>query len=193
MFIGLMVSFKPCIWQWVTHPHLGHWYNRLDFYLELVDWFLAEDPLHFRGVVLHKKRLNHEVFNLFGFDSPQLAAGSGFINGLPLVVIELKNAAGENATVHSTYEQLQTYKHTISNLFVANGLRVASDGLEAHRGSLPAEYTQEIAGRVETQGVGAPASALSLGGHGARFKAKWGVLEGTRPCPQNAYGRVGGG
>ncbi len=37
---------------------------RLDFYLELVDWFLAEAPLHFRGlVVLHKDRLNHSVFN----------------------------------------------------------------------------------------------------------------------------------
>lgn len=37
---------------------------RLDFYLELVDWFLAEAPLHFRGlVVLHKERLNHALFN----------------------------------------------------------------------------------------------------------------------------------
>ena len=37
---------------------------RLDFYLELVDWFLAEAPLHFHGlVVLHKERLNHELFS----------------------------------------------------------------------------------------------------------------------------------
>lgn len=37
---------------------------RLDFYLELVDWFLGEAPLHFRGlVVLHKERLNHALFN----------------------------------------------------------------------------------------------------------------------------------
>ncbi len=37
---------------------------RLDFYLELIDWFLAEVPLHFRGlVVLHKERLNHALFN----------------------------------------------------------------------------------------------------------------------------------
>jgi type I restriction enzyme R subunit len=33
-----------------------------------------------------------------------------FINGLPLVVIELKNPAGENATVWSAFQQLQTYK-----------------------------------------------------------------------------------
>lgn len=38
--------------------------SRLDFYIELVDWFLAETPLHFRGlVVLHKDRLNHTYFN----------------------------------------------------------------------------------------------------------------------------------
>lgn len=37
---------------------------RLDFYLDLVDWFLTEAPLHFRGlVVLHKERLNHALFN----------------------------------------------------------------------------------------------------------------------------------
>jgi hypothetical protein len=37
---------------------------RLGFYLELVDWFLAEVPLHFRGlVVLHKERLDHSLFN----------------------------------------------------------------------------------------------------------------------------------
>lgn len=38
--------------------------SRLPFYLELVDWFLAESPLHFRGlVVLNKQNLNHSAFN----------------------------------------------------------------------------------------------------------------------------------
>lgn len=42
---------------------------RLDFYLELADWFLAEAPLHFRGlVVLHKERLNHALFNAGSHD-----------------------------------------------------------------------------------------------------------------------------
>lgn len=40
-----------------------------------------------------------------------------FINGLPLVVIELKNAVDENATIHSAFNQLQTYKQTISSYF----------------------------------------------------------------------------
>ena len=43
---------------------------RLDFYLELVDWFLAEAPLHFRGlVVLYKERLNHALFNQGSHDN----------------------------------------------------------------------------------------------------------------------------
>ncbi|PID76808.1 MAG: DEAD/DEAH box helicase [Deltaproteobacteria bacterium] len=68
-----------------------------------------------------------------------------FINGLPLVVIELKNAADENASVLSAYNQLQTYKATIPNLFTYNGLMVISDGLEARAGSLSAGFSRFMA------------------------------------------------
>lgn len=40
-----------------------------------------------------------------------------FINGIPLVVIELKNAADENATIRKAFDQIQTYKATIPGLF----------------------------------------------------------------------------
>lgn len=59
-----------------------------------------------------------------------------FVNGLPLVVIELKNAADENADVHSAFNQLQTYKQAIPSLFHYNALLVVSDGWEALYGSL---------------------------------------------------------
>lgn len=59
-----------------------------------------------------------------------------FVNGLPLVVIELKNAVDENATIHSAFNQLQTYKQTISSLFVYNSLLIVSDGWDALYGSL---------------------------------------------------------
>jgi type I restriction enzyme R subunit len=59
-----------------------------------------------------------------------------FINGLPLVVIELKNAVDENATISSAFNQLQTYKQTISSLFQYNALLIISDGWEALYGSL---------------------------------------------------------
>jgi len=47
--------------------------------------------------------------------------------------------------VRSAFEQLQTYKNAIPGLFVANGLLVASDGLEARVGSLSAGYTRFMA------------------------------------------------
>ena len=61
-----------------------------------------------------------------------------FVNGLPLVVIELKNAADENATIKSAFKQLQTYKQAIPSLFTYNGLMIISDGLEAKAGALSA-------------------------------------------------------
>ncbi|WP_366924854.1 type I restriction endonuclease subunit R [Metallumcola ferriviriculae] len=61
-----------------------------------------------------------------------------FVNGLPLVVIELKNPADENATVKSAFKQFQTYMETIPSLFTYNSIMVISDGLEAKAGSLSA-------------------------------------------------------
>lgn len=61
-----------------------------------------------------------------------------FVNGLPLVVIELKNATDENATIQSAFNQLQTYKQAIPSLFQYNTLLIASDGWDALYGSLTA-------------------------------------------------------
>ena len=62
----------------------------------------------------------------------------GFVNGLPLAVIELKNAANETATVDAAFAQLQTYKKEIPKLFRTNSLLVASDGMYGRIGSLTA-------------------------------------------------------
>jgi type I restriction enzyme R subunit len=61
-----------------------------------------------------------------------------FVNGLPLVIIELKNPVDERATVWAAYNQLQTYKQEIPLLFVYNEALVISDGLEARIGTLTA-------------------------------------------------------
>lgn len=61
-----------------------------------------------------------------------------FLNGLPVAVLELKSAAGEDATVERAFQQLQTYKRVIPGLFVFNELLIASDGLQARVGSLTA-------------------------------------------------------
>ncbi len=61
-----------------------------------------------------------------------------FINGLPLAVIELKNAANENADIWAAFNQLQTYQVQIPSLFASNAVLIASDGVQARIGSLGA-------------------------------------------------------
>jgi type I restriction enzyme R subunit len=68
-----------------------------------------------------------------------------FINGIPLVVIELKNPAKDNATIQSAYRQIDTYKTTIPSLFTYNAVLVISDGLDARAGSLSAGLTRFLA------------------------------------------------
>lgn len=77
-----------------------------------------------------------------------------FVNGLPLVVVELKNPVDENATLHSAFNQIQTYKEVIPSLFTYNGFLVISDGLEARAGSISSGFSRFMAwksadGKVE--------------------------------------------
>lgn len=65
-----------------------------------------------------------------------------FVNGIPLVVIELKNAADEKADIRSAYNQLQTYKTSIPSLFTYNSICIISDGLECKEGSVSADLSR---------------------------------------------------
>ena len=68
-----------------------------------------------------------------------------FVNGLPLVVIELKNPADENATLKSAFDQIQTYKQMIPSLFIYNAFIVISDGLEAKAGTISSGFSHFMA------------------------------------------------
>ncbi|MFC3193376.1 type I restriction endonuclease subunit R [Marinicella sediminis] len=61
-----------------------------------------------------------------------------FVNGLPLAVLELKNPTGEKEDIWQSFQQLQTYKDELSDLFAFNEALVISDGLNARVGSLTA-------------------------------------------------------
>jgi len=61
-----------------------------------------------------------------------------FVNGIPLVVVELKNPGDESATLEEAFNQIQTYKHEIPSLFRHNAMLMTSDGLHARLGSLTA-------------------------------------------------------
>lgn len=65
-----------------------------------------------------------------------------FINGLPLVVIEIKNATSENATIKSAFDQLQTYKQAIPSLFNYNSILIATDGWFAKAGTITSDWSR---------------------------------------------------
>ena len=68
-----------------------------------------------------------------------------FINGLPLVVIELKNPIDEKADIQSAYKQLQTYKKNIPSLFIYNSILVISDALDTRAGALSSGFDRFMA------------------------------------------------
>ena len=68
-----------------------------------------------------------------------------FINGLPLVFIELKSATDEKATLHKAHTQIQNYKKAVPSIFYYNALCVISDGIDARTSSVSAPFTRYLA------------------------------------------------
>ncbi len=85
-----------------------------------------------------------------------------FVNGLPMALIELKNAADEDATIWSAYAQLQTYKAEVPSLLHYNAALVVSDGLQARMGSLTANQEWFKVWRTIDGEGDAPKTALEL-------------------------------
>ncbi len=85
-----------------------------------------------------------------------------FVNGLPLVVIELKSAGDENVDITDAYNQLQTYKTAIPSLFTYNSFMVASDGINARAGTLTADEDRFMAWRTIDGDEVAPLSIPQL-------------------------------
>ncbi|MES2016996.1 MAG: type I restriction endonuclease subunit R [Pseudomonadota bacterium] len=71
-----------------------------------------------------------------------------FVNGLPLVLVELKNPADENADIWKAYDQIETYKEQIPEVFQYNEVLVISDGTEARMGSLSSNAERYMAWRT---------------------------------------------
>ena len=70
-----------------------------------------------------------------------------YINGLPLVVVELKNAADEDATIRKAFTQIQNYKKDVPSIFYYNAICVISDGIDAKVSSLSAPFTRFLSWR----------------------------------------------
>ena len=91
-----------------------------------------------------------------------------FVNGIPLVVMELKNAADENTTIRSAFKQIGTYKALIPGLFTYNAFAVISDGLEAKAGTVSSDLSRFMAwksadGKAEASQLVSQLETLILG------------------------------
>ena len=85
-----------------------------------------------------------------------------FVNGLPLVVIELKSSTNEQAGITEAFRQIQTYKRAIPSLFNYNTFLVISDGVNARAGSLTANEERFMMWRTEDGETIAPTSNPQL-------------------------------
>lgn len=65
-----------------------------------------------------------------------------FVNGIPLVVFELKNAMNDDTTIENAYNQIKNYQLDISSLFYYNAFNVISDGVTASMGTITADFTR---------------------------------------------------
>jgi type I restriction enzyme, R subunit len=101
----------------------------------VIDFDGANDLLAVQQFTVHGQKLRR----------PDLVL---FVNGLPLVVIELKNPADPNADYEKAYHQIQTYKADIPQLFAFNLLNVISDGTVARYGSLSADLSRHSRWRL---------------------------------------------
>ncbi len=89
--------------------------------------------------------------NQFSIQGPKLTRRPDvalFVNGLPLVVIELKNPGDEDADIWAAWNQLQAYQQDIPDLFHTNALQVISDGIQARMGSLTSDRERFMAWRT---------------------------------------------
>ncbi|MDP9902138.1 type I restriction endonuclease subunit R [Variovorax ginsengisoli] len=130
MFHKLLVAGVP-----VQYQRDGE--TRGDF-VRLIDWanvkqneWLAVNQFSIRGA--HRTRRPDIVL---------------FVNGLPLALLEIKNPADQKADVWKAYEQIQTYREQIPDIFQYNELLVISDGTEALLGSLSANSERFMAWRT---------------------------------------------
>ncbi|WP_029889556.1 type I restriction endonuclease subunit R, partial [Polycyclovorans algicola] len=117
--------------------------------LQLIDWNGNNDALAVQQFTVHGAKVRRPDVVLF-------------VNGLPLVVLELKNPADEKADTEKAYADLQTYKREIPQLFYANLLNVISDGTVARYGSLTADFERHGPWRLLADGQKAPGGALEL-------------------------------
>ena len=101
-----------------------------DLYIELIDFDTPENNIF--------KVVNQ--FEIEGVNNQlRIPDGIVFVNGIPVVVIELKNATNEEVDIVDGFNQLQTYKRDIPSLFYYNAFMITSDGINAKVGTITSD------------------------------------------------------
>lgn len=72
-----------------------------------------------------------------------------FINGIPLILFELKNMANTDTTEEEAYKQVKNYQLDIPSLFWYNAFNVISDGINTKVGTITADYTRYMSWKSE--------------------------------------------
>ena len=91
-------------------------------------------------------------------DRPDLVV---FLNGLPVIIIELKNPADESSDVTKAFNQIKNYQVEISQLFEPSAANIISDGAVARIGSITADAERYMPWRV-ADGIEDPTKHLEL-------------------------------
>ena len=119
-------------------------------------------------------------FTIKGIKQPRRTDIVVFINGLPIAVIELKNPADKKADIWVAFQQLQTYKAEISDLFIFNEALVISDGANARVGSLTADEERFMRWRTVNNENDRPRLEFELETLVKGFFEKWLLLDYLR-------------
>lgn len=72
-----------------------------------------------------------------------------FINGIPMVLFELKNMVNEDTTIENAYKQVKNYQLDIPSLFYYNAFNVISDGLDTRVGTITSDFTRYMVWKSE--------------------------------------------
>ena len=100
---------------------------------------------------LHPEKNNFKVINQYTIiehkqKRPDVIV---FINGIPMVLFELKNMANDSTTVENAYKQIKNYQLDIPSLFYYNAFNVISDGIDTRVGTITSDFTRYMAWKSE--------------------------------------------
>jgi type I restriction enzyme R subunit len=85
-----------------------------------------------------------------------------FVNGLPLVFVELKSATDEKATLYKAYTQIQNYKKAVPSIFYYNALCIIADGIDAKTSSISALFTRFLSWKAPEKIENDPRTQLQI-------------------------------